>query len=64
MIKRRLSKNWRDYVLMGKRFLRCDIETNACHDVCLFLGEGEVQRHQYWKHESEYWGNDKRKTTG
>jgi len=32
--------------LMGKRFLRCDIETNACHDVCLFLGEREVQRHQ------------------
>jgi len=32
--------------LMGKRFLRCDIETNACHDVCLFLGEGEVQWHQ------------------
>ena len=32
--------------LMGKRFLRCDIETNACHDVCLFLEEGKVQGHQ------------------
>jgi len=32
--------------LMGKRFLRYDIETNACHDVCLFLEEGEVQWHQ------------------
>jgi hypothetical protein len=28
---------------MGKRFLRCDIETNACHDVCLFTGEGGTE---------------------
>lgn len=29
--------------LMGKRFLRYDIETNACHDVCLFRGEGVTE---------------------
>ena len=40
--------------LMGKRFLRCDIETNACHDVCLFLGEGRCGGTRYWRHESEY----------
>jgi hypothetical protein len=49
--------------LMGKRFLRCDIETNAGHDVCLSRGEGGYRGTRVvssGKYESECWGKDTR----